>query len=277
LVAGPADATILGPQNHYSYSAFMAWEWYSATLGWFHNRYPNLKTIFTWSTDDLQGHQNIVNEKKGFAAFGLQLVDAMYAPATATDMSSIALKAVNDNPDILQVAGGGPALDALLIKQAYQAGYKGQMLACSSTPIGTLGAIAPPAALEGLVCSGWPVEFDPASTAMGQTFRSAWIAKYGSWTSPTISGLSCYTIVTSAIQQAGTLDTDKVTNVIGSGMKWEGPNGPGQMAPRPDVGNTRTVDAVVGYPMKTIKSMVPTLLDTLTVDEAMSYYTAVWK
>jgi ABC-type branched-subunit amino acid transport system substrate-binding protein len=277
VVGGPLDTVVLSPNNHYTFSSFMGWEWYAVIPGFLHQSYPNIKTIFTASTDDLSGHAGVANFEKGIAAYGFQLVEAMYYPATATDMSSIALKAVSDNPDGVNCGGGGPALDALLIKALWQAGYKGQMFAISAEPLGTVGKIAPAAALEGLIASAWPVEFDPASTPIAAAFKQAFAAKFGSWTSPTITGALPYTVLTTALQQAGSLDTDQVAAVISNGLKFEGPNGPGEMAPRPDLGNTRTVDAVVGIPIKTIKSDTATLLNTLTVDQAVGYYTSVFK
>ena len=53
-----------------------------------------------------------------------------------------------------------------------------------------------------------------------------------------------YPCLRTALQQAGSIDVDKVAAVLNSGMKFDSPQGPMMMMSRLDVGNPRTVDSV---------------------------------
>ena len=86
-----------------------------------------------------------------------------------------------------------------------------------------------------------------------KNFKTSWIAKYGKWEDPEVQYTSLYSCLRAALQQAGSLDTDKVADVIGNGLKYEGPTGAAQMISRPDMGNNRTVDSVTTLYFKQIK------------------------
>jgi hypothetical protein len=123
-----------------------------------------------------------------------------------------------------------------------------------------------------MICAAWPVEFDSPLTPVAKSFKDAWIAKYGKWEGPEIQGVGQFTILTEALKQAGSLDTDKVSAVISNGLKFEGPNGLAMMIDRPDMGNSRTIDSVNTVYMKEIKKGQPSLLATISLDEALTYF-----
>ena len=70
-------------------------------------------------------------------------------------------------------------------------------------------------------------------TDVAKSFKNDWIAKYGEWTGPTIVISPCYSCLITAIKQAGTLDTDKVSDVLANGLKFSSPIGDEQMISRP--------------------------------------------
>ena len=74
-----------------------------------------------------------------------------------------------------------------------------------------------------------------------------------------------------ALQQAGSIDVDKVAAVLNNGMKYDTPCGPAQMISRSDIGVTRTVNSVYTIYMKVIKNGQPTLAATITPDEGVTY------
>ncbi len=122
------------------------------------------------------------------------------------------------------------------------------------------------------MAGAWPVEFDPALTQQAKDFKAAWLAQYGKWEGPEIQGIAQWSCLMTALQQAGSLDTDKVAAVIDNGLKFESPLGLSVMIARPDLGNNRTVDSIVGYATKKISGGQPVFLHTITLDEAASYW-----
>ena len=121
-----------------------------------------------------------------------------------------------------------------------------------------------------------PVEFDPATTPIAAQFKKDYIALKGSWDGPEIQGETGWEILRAALIKAGSTDPDKVMAVIYNGLTFEGPQGPGQMIARPDLGNSNTCESAVGYPMKTIKSGNPVQIGTITTADAVKYLQAVF-
>ena len=175
------------------------------------------------------------------------MISSTFYPDNITDASALGLRVATDNPDI---AGplGGLAQGALSVKGMYQAGYKGVIFIPEWPPAAEYLTIAPVPAMENVIAGAWPVEFDPASTPIAQTFKSAWIAKFGSWTGAEIEMETDYEILVAALQQTGSLDPDTLQAAIANGLKWEGPRGPGVMAPRPDLGIPGLYPRLSGMP-----------------------------
>jgi hypothetical protein len=59
-------------------------------------------------------------------------------------------------------------------------------------------------------------------------------------------------------------------------LTCEGPQGPIQMIARPDLGNTRTIDNVCGYPMKKITGGNPVQIGEVTLADAIKYIQTVF-
>jgi branched-chain amino acid transport system substrate-binding protein len=265
-----ATPPILSPDNHYSFQGGFQNN-ASTSIGWFIKNHPDYKTYIMSSTDDTMGHAAAEQIGKIFEAFGIKL-EIIYFPPTAQDLSSLGTKVKTANPDVFMPMGAGPIQNGLVISAVYKAGYEGQIFAQVTLPAATLTQVAPVESLEGMVCAAWPVEFDPALTQPAKDFKAAWIAKYGKWEGPEIQAVGNFTIITEAIKQAGSLDPDKVASVIGSGLKFDGPNGPSMMIDRPDMGNNRTIDSINTVYMKEIKKGQPVLLATIGLDEATTYF-----
>ena len=108
-------------------------------------------------------------------------------------------------------------------------------------------------------------------TQSAQDFKAAWLAKYGKWEDPNISYATNFPALITAIQQAGSLDTEKVAAVLSSGLKFETPLGTMQMISRPDMGNDRTIDSVGTYYIKQIHNQKSELIATISPEEASAY------
>ncbi len=60
--------------------------------------------------------------------------------------------------------------------------------------------------------------------------------------------------------------------VISDGMKYESIAGSGQMIPRPDLGNDRTVETVMGdMPVKTMDGGQAKQIDTISLKQALDF------
>ena len=271
VIASPATPAILSPDNHYSFlGAYMNCG--QAVLGtWFTEAYPEYETVMVALPDNVEGHTYAETNKKVLEAGGMTVTDEFY-PADATDLSALGTKVKNENPDVFIALAGGPVGDSLAYKAVWTAGYRGKLFGMTTQPAGILAMALPAEALEGFIGGAFPTEFDPALTQVAKDFKAAWIAKFGAWEDPEITCLSTWSCLIAALQEADSLDPDEVAEVIGNGLQFEGPTGPSQMVSRPDLGNDRTVDCVVGYYIKKVVDGKPTVIDTIDLDDAVQYF-----
>jgi len=266
--------TICGPNIHYGFNVGLT-EAMCAITGWLAKNHPDqIKNLVTTASDNLMGHSRADYITRTIKAFGGKITPIFFPPGS-TDLSAIGTKVKALQPSLMEPIGG-PIDDGLAMTAAWKAGYRGPFLIEGTAPALTLLSVAPPEVLEGLICGAWPVEFDPALTQTAKDFKAAWIAKYGKWEGAEIMGTSNYVCLRAALKQAGSLDTDKVAAAISNGLKFEGPTGLMQMASRPDLGNNRTVEGIVGFIIKRIGGGKPVPIASLTLEEAAGYFYQVF-
>jgi ABC-type branched-subunit amino acid transport system substrate-binding protein len=199
---------------------------------------------------------------------GLKPLDFVYYPMGLKDYSDIGKKIKDLNPDILDVYGGGPPLDAACAKAAYAAGWRGQLVGHSTAPAAAMLGIAGPEAVEGMIGLGWPMEFDPCTTPEATQFKAAWVAKYGKWTSPEPAETVTWYNLRDAMVQTGSVDPAVIIKKMKGGMTFSSPLGDGQRIPRLDFGNSTTVDLVLGsIPVKQIKGGKISQIDTISLKD----------
>jgi branched-chain amino acid transport system substrate-binding protein len=268
-LAGTPVPAIFDKNYKYSFQAgFMNYQT-PEMAGWFANSNPQIKTVSCAFPDDQGGHAYGGMVVATLESFGITVSPEFYPP-TAVDLSALGTKVKNDNPDAF-MAGGGSGTDALAYKAVWQAGYRGQLFSVTTITLATLQSIVPAEGLEGFIGGAWPVEFDPAVTQQAKEFKAAYIAKNGTWDGPEIQLTAVWAALKTALEQAGTMDTDKVADIVGNGLKFEGPTGKGQMVPRDDLGISRTVDSISEFRIKKVVDGKPTLLHTVTLEEGLGY------
>jgi branched-chain amino acid transport system substrate-binding protein len=240
------------------------------TWGWFVKNNPQIRTILCAFPDDKLGRIRSGLAKHLSEVFGPKMLEPVFYPPGATDLSVVGTKAKSLNPDAFSATAGGTAGDGLCFKSAWQAGYKGQLFSFVTISVGALSAIIPVEAIEGMIAGENAVELE-SPPPVAKEFKEAYIAKYGKWDSPNITFINTLYILMEGLRQAKSTDTDKVAAVIGSGMRYEGMQGAGIMVARPDAGNTRTVDTVVPAYMKKVEKGKPKVIGQLGLDEAFQF------
>ncbi len=277
VAVSPAPA-IFNPKYKYVFQGSTLQTDAPQIWGWFAKSNPQIKTILCAFPDDKLGRIRAGLAKKLGEVFGPKELEPIFYPPGQTDLSVVGTRVKNLNPDAFSPTGGGVAGDSLCFKAAWQAGYKGQLFSFVSLTVGAVSAVIPVEAIEGWIAGETAPELASPPPA-AKEFKDAYIAKYGKWDSPMMTFMNTFYILLAGLQQAQSLDTDKVASVIGSGMKYEGVNGNGMMVARPDAGNTRTVDTVVPVYMKKVEKGKPKVIGHLSLDEAYQYNKAFygWK
>ena len=273
MCENPMAAVVLGPKTNYSYNPTFADVDIPAKIGWFCQTYPDkVKNMVITFTDNQYGHMIAGLIAATFKAFNVNPT-IVYYPAEQQDLSAVGTKVASLKPTAyMSMSGNSATLDALMYKTVYDAGCRAQFFTPTNDPISTWAQVMPVADLEGFITGMYCTEVDPALTQTSQHFKELWIAKYGSWTDPLTIQSAGYPCLRTALQLAGSLDTDKVAAVLNSGMKYSTNIGDGEMIARPDIGTTRTADSVSDYYMKQIIGGKIKQLATIPQDKATSLF-----
>jgi branched-chain amino acid transport system substrate-binding protein len=259
------------PMYKYCFAASGVNSSMSAITGWFAKNYPEeMKSLVLAFPDNQMGH--FLNDMVGgtWKAFGANPT-TIYYPASQQDLSSLGTKVVSMKPGIFMGMAGGAVDDGKILNAAYQAGYKGKMISVTLSSFLAMKAAIIPEAFEGFTSAGTPFDFDPPLVQAAVDFKAAWIAKYGKWEGADVAFAQNYSALRAAWVQAGSVDTEKVAEVLSNGLEYESLFGPMQMISRPDLGNDRTTDSVQTYYIRQTQNGQPKLVATISPEEALSY------
>jgi len=270
VIATTPSPAIFNPKNRYAFQASHLHTQSAVLWGWFAENYPNVKTVINVYPDHRIGHGE--NEKARMLAtiYGMQNLDTIFYPPPTTDFSAIATKVKRLNPDLFVTSAGGPVQDPLLLKSLYEAGYKGKRFMTVSLPVGRLAKVIPLEMVEGMINGFYAVNMESPPPA-AKEFKEAYIAKYGSWDEPDILYVNEWYCLIAGLQQAQSLDPDKVAAVIGNGMKFEAMGVPAMMVRSPVAENKRTVDLLLTYYVKKIETGKAKLIATISLDDGLRY------
>jgi branched-chain amino acid transport system substrate-binding protein len=264
------------PTVHYGFNPTFKNGGDPAVTGWFCENYPDVvaQGVVSAYADNQLGRMFSQMIGGLWQAFGVEPTDVFF-PEGAADLSSMATRVKTLNPGCFTTGGNGSTTDANIFKSVWSAGYEG-MFFTSTSPSTDLYVNAAGEAVEGLICRMNATDPDPALTEAAQEFKNAWIDKYGEWTSPDITQTVTYCALIAALQEAGSLDTDAVADVLANGLEFDTLEGYAQMMSRPDLGNSRTVDCAGTIYLKQIRDGQATLIATIPPEEVIAYFRLVY-
>jgi branched-chain amino acid transport system substrate-binding protein len=266
----PNAMVSLAPNLHYTFGTSFQNPSICSIIGWFCKNYPAAANNMLCAYPDSQfGHLVGMLTPRFYKIFTGIDPQIEYYPSNAQDLSSLGTKVVTKNPGGFMCMSGTAITDGLVFNAVYQAGYRGQIFTATEESIETWSQALPLTALDGFICGAYPSEFNKP---VSQDFVNLWVNKYGKWSNPRIASTPLYPCLTTALGKAGTTDTDKVAEVISSGLEYSTPIGNGKMIARPDLNNPRTVDSICEYYVKQIKDGKANLLATISIEEGLEYF-----
>jgi branched-chain amino acid transport system substrate-binding protein len=265
----------LAARTRYSFNPTFQDPEITSKMGWFCKTYPDLvKNMITVFVDNQFGHMMATMSAPQLKLLGATATTE-FIPAQQVDISSIATKIVTMNPSSVMCMTADSNTDAMAFGSIRAAGYKGQLFHPTNNALATWKNFVSDDVLEGFITGMDVTEPDPALTSTAENYKKLWIKKYGSWTAPTIISTGLYPPLIAALEKAGSLDTDKVSDALAGGLEFSSPTGDGKMISRPDLGNNRTVDSISTYYMKQIVDGKIKLLATISPDEALKFFQIV--
>jgi len=267
IVSTPSPA-VLSPDLKYTFQGSYLNTSLPELWGWFAEKYPEAKTVGGMFPDIMHGHGDAQQLEALFPSLGLELVETIFYPPDATDFSAFATKMKTVNPQVFCIAGSGPPVDQLQWKAMREAGYEGLFFSYRGLTPGIWAKVTTLDVLNGAIFPLFDFNLEPPSSPVSREAKDAWIAEYGSWDYPDcVFAITWYELET-ALREAQSIDTDKVATVMANGLKFDTILGPAMMISRPDFGNPRTIDALYGMSIATVKGGEVKVLDTISVEKA---------
>jgi len=270
VVATSPSPAILNPKLKYVFQASSLHTNPPSVWGWFTEKYPGMKTVVAAFTDDLKGHAEANHLEHLCKTFGQKLLDVIFYAPDTTDFSAIATRLAKLNPDVYTTCAGGPVQDSLSMKAMKESGWKGQIFLYVALSPEAIGKVISLDMVEGMMAVMLGTELDPPPP-VAKEMKDAYIAKHGKWPTPVILHINAWYCLMAALEQAQSLDPDKVAAVIGNGMKFETPQAPAMMISRPDLGNPKTVDALYEAYIGRVRGGKAELIDTISLELAFDY------
>lgn len=175
-------------------------------IDWLKKQFPSAKRIALIGPSDATGQQVIPILTDAYKAAGLDVAFSEKYERGVSDFSPLLTRMMAQEIDILDLDSNAPAESGLLLKQARQLGFKGQIVQIGGPSIEENVAIAGPLAEDFI-----SFNFFDAETPLGKKFYDEYMKKYGGTMSPWCPIMyNGAHILMESIRRSGSLDVDKV-------------------------------------------------------------------
>ena len=208
----------LGPDKPYSFRSMLSqWEVAEPFYRWIKEKHPAIKKIAILSPNDTSGLDTNTAVVKAVKALGLELVAEETYERGTKDFYPILNKILAKKPDMLDVAASPPGEAGLILKQAHELGFKGAKGWTAGTNPASLVGISGPEAAERL--------WSPLNINVKSDFVDARVRKFGDEYEKrykevpgaiAVANYAAFDVITRAMQEAGSVDTDKVLAALTS-------------------------------------------------------------
>lgn len=217
----------LSSDKSYSFRELLSqWEVSPPLYGWIREKHPKIRRVALISPNDTSGWDTSTAVKDAVKELGMEAVADEYYERGATDFYPLLTKVLAKKPDLLELAGSTPGEGGLILKQAYELGYRGAKAWVAAFDATRYVQIAGKEATEGLWTVGAPdLEGAYVSPAVKE-FARKYRAKYReAATMIAVANYAGMDVVTKAMQLAGSVEADKVLQAMVTG-KFETVWGP---------------------------------------------------
>ena len=270
VICHGSNPVIIDPKNKLTFQATFINTGSPVAWGWLSGNDPQVKTVAGLYPDWVIGHLEADKLKKFAQTFGQKLLDESFFPMDQTDLSALASKITRLNPDVFTTGGMGTNQLAAVYKAMRDAGYKGKFWHTLTASPEQLMKVMSPEQAEGMYTTIEP-SFLPSPPPVAKEFKDIFMAKYNSWDPPNIFGINTFYALMAGLQKAQSTDPEKVAAALAGGLEFDSPSGRAQMISRPDVKNTRTVDAVYTTYVARINNGKANVIATLTPSQGGDY------
>jgi branched-chain amino acid transport system substrate-binding protein len=185
-----------------------------AMVQWMRQRHPELKKFALILPNDAVGQAVLPTLGGTYKANGFEVWSESYERGTK-EFTPLLTRMLTQNVDLLDLNANAPGEAGLLLKQARQVGFKKPIWQVGGPSVDEIVAIAGPLA-NGFVSYDVFDFNEPSAKAFVSAYRARWS---GVINAQTPGWYNATRILFKALQEAGSLDTDKVRDAL---VKLEG-------------------------------------------------------
>lgn len=198
---------VLSANSEYNYRISVTTkEFAPPIIDWLKKEFPQAKKVALIGPSDATGQQVIPVLEDAYKARGFEIPFSEKFERGVSDFSPLLTRMMAQDIDILDLDSNAPADAGLLLKQARQLGFNGQIVQIGGPSIEENVAIAGPLA-EGFIS----FNFFDVENPLGKRFYDGYMAKYGDTMSPWCPVMyNGARILMEAIRRSGSLDVDKI-------------------------------------------------------------------
>ncbi len=121
----PDTPTLIAPcEVHPIYNVTGVW--------WMKDNNPDLKTAVICAQDDALGRPSVATYKAAFEAHKIDVLDTIFFDLSTTDFAPVMTSMLANKPDVLCLDTSYADFVHPLCEQAYQQGFKGQIISCTA-------------------------------------------------------------------------------------------------------------------------------------------------
>jgi branched-chain amino acid transport system substrate-binding protein len=206
----------LAPEKPYSFRSILSqWELAEPFYRWVKENHPKIKRVAAISPNDTSGKDTNTAVVKALKTLGFEVTADEYYERGTKDFYPSLTKILAQKPDMIDVAAAPPGEAGLILKQAMELGFKGAKGWTAGINPFTIVSVAGPEASEGV--------WSPANINVKSEHVSAAVRKFGENYEKrygevpgviAVGNYAAFDVFTQAMQKAGSVDTDKVLEVL---------------------------------------------------------------
>jgi branched-chain amino acid transport system substrate-binding protein len=180
-----------------------------AMIKWLRERHPEIKKVAIIVPNDATGQAILPTLGGAYKAEGFEVWSETYERGTKEFMPLLT-RMLTQNVDLLDLNSNAPGEAGLLLKQARQVGYKKMIWQVGGPSVDEVISIAGPLANGFLSYDVFDFN-NPSAKAFVDTYRARWS---GVINAQTPGWYNATKILFKALQEAGSVDTDKVREAL---------------------------------------------------------------
>ncbi len=220
---------ILGTDKPFSFRQSLSQhELAPALYKWISMNQPQIKKVAQINPNDFSGRETATAIAEAGKAHGLELAAEEFFERGTKDMTPLLNRIIEKRPQLIELGVSSPGDGAIIVKQLHELGYKGAKAWTCGTSPHTVINICGPEAAEGLWCALFQDPAGSSSTPQTQALAKRYREKFNEDLSTAIyvTSYAMLEIFTRAMMAAGTLDTEKVANLVEETRLWSTALGP---------------------------------------------------